>query len=365
LLDLLSPEFISDIFSAALDSEAYLGLTNLIGRKVGAGTGGIWTTDGVTVSDMSFSDAGQESVAAYVAHYHKLDIWQANCQRMPREQMYVAFEHTDEKNLLSTEFYNDFARHYELLRPVGAIMQLRPGVTATFSFDRQSSTRPFAVEDKVPFQRLVPYIKSALQLRLRQRDKDARLYAAALDRLAFGAVICNARSEIVFANPAAEELAQQGAGVVLGRRGKGLSAIVPMESRALGILVHATANGGPGGVLRLSGANGATELLVLVTPLPRQLQSSGGTNYVLISLRSAREQPAFVEASIASLFGLSPAQAAIAIAVHAGKTPEEIAAERGVRISTVRSHLAQIFARTGAENQRDLVRLLSLLPPLR
>jgi DNA-binding CsgD family transcriptional regulator len=45
--------------------------------------------------------------------------------------------------------------------------------------------------------------------------------------------------------------------------------------------------------------------------------------------------------------------------------PEEIAAERGVAISTLRTHFAEIFARTGAENQRDLIRLLGMLPPVR
>jgi DNA-binding CsgD family transcriptional regulator len=53
------------------------------------------------------------------------------------------------------------------------------------------------------------------------------------------------------------------------------------------------------------------------------------------------------------------------MALHSGRTPEEIALERGIKISTLRTHLAEIFARTGAENQRDLIRLLGLLPPLR
>jgi hypothetical protein len=44
---------------------------------------------------------------------------------------------------------------------------------------------------------------------------------------------------------------------------------------------------------------------------------------------------------------------------------EEITIERSVKITTVRTQLARLFARTGAESQRDLVRLIALLPPLR
>jgi DNA-binding CsgD family transcriptional regulator len=48
-----------------------------------------------------------------------------------------------------------------------------------------------------------------------------------------------------------------------------------------------------------------------------------------------------------------------------GKSLEEIATERSVKITTVRTRLARLFARAGAESQRDLVRLIALLPPLR
>ena len=65
------------------------------------------------------------------------------------------------------------------------------------------------------------------------------------------------------------------------------------------------------------------------------------------------------------LFSLSRTQAAIALSIFGGKSPDEIAAERGVTISTLRTHLAEIFARTGTENQRDLVRLFGMVPPIR
>ena len=115
----------------------------------------------------------------------------------------------------------------------------------------------------------------------------------------------------------------------------------------------------------MTGRNGATGLLVLVTPLPNQLHGHAGVGHALVSLRSTQDCPSFQKAELEALFALSPTQAAVALDLYGGKSPEQIASERGVRISTLRTHLAEIFARTGAESQRDLVRLIGLMPPVR
>ncbi len=65
------------------------------------------------------------------------------------------------------------------------------------------------------------------------------------------------------------------------------------------------------------------------------------------------------------MFGLSPSQASLALALYNGSTVEAFAETRGVKISTVRSHLAQTLAKTGTANQRDLVRLIGMLPTVR
>ena len=303
---------------------------------------------------------------SYVSYFHKVDVWQSNIVRMPRDEVYIGYEHTPEPELLKTEFYNDFCRKFGMFRPMGATVQLRPGTIATISLERLSTKLLFEDEDKPNFQRFIPYVKGALQLGLRQRDAamPGPTYAAALHALAFGTVICNARGEILFANAAAESLEQGGAGIILGRRGRGVAAIVPEEKRRLAGFIHDAANGGPGGIMRLTARDGKTGLLVLVTPVPRSLYEVYGPGHCLVSLRSPWDRPSFTEATLAVLFGLSPTQSAIALALYTGKSPEQIAAERGVRISTLRTHLADIFARTGAESQRDLVRLLGLVPPV-
>lgn len=218
--------------------------------------------------------------------------------------------------------------------------------------------------DKPPLALLLPYLRKMADLRMRLKSANARAdtNAAALHALAFGAVICDSLGRVLLANKAAEDLARSGCGFVLTR--SGVSAFVQAEAQTLSVLIQRAASGRSGGSIRLTGSDGIAALFVLITPLPAKL---GGhrPGYVLIALRSARDSAAFKESTLAAMFGLSPVQAATAFALFSGRTPEQIAADRGVSIATVRTHLAEIFARTQTENQRGLMRLLAILPPLR
>jgi DNA-binding CsgD family transcriptional regulator len=188
------------------------------------------------------------------------------------------------------------------------------------------------------------------------------MHVAALDALAFGIAICDSEGRVAFANETANELLSQKRGFMLGHE---LVASVPTDAHAFAKLLREAAGDGNRGLIKLSGRNGTATLLVFVTPLPRRLEDAYGSGYVLVTMRDSGEPHPLTESMLVALFELSPAQASIALAIFNGKSPDEIANERGNRISTLRTHLAEIFLRTGTENQRDLVRLLGTLPLLR
>jgi len=65
------------------------------------------------------------------------------------------------------------------------------------------------------------------------------------------------------------------------------------------------------------------------------------------------------QASLYSWFHLTPAEGQIALKIASGKTLAEIAEARGTSISTARSQLKRIFAKTGTHRQAELVVLLA------
>ena len=61
---------------------------------------------------------------------------------------------------------------------------------------------------------------------------------------------------------------------------------------------------------------------------------------------------------------LTPAETQVLGALCSGLGPQQVAAQQGVAISTVRSQIGSIRAKTGAQSIRELVRQVAVLPPL-
>jgi DNA-binding CsgD family transcriptional regulator len=64
------------------------------------------------------------------------------------------------------------------------------------------------------------------------------------------------------------------------------------------------------------------------------------------------------EVVLRARFGLSPAEAQIALAVAGGATVRAVAASRGASVLTVRSQLKAIFRKVGVKSQVQLVSLV-------
>jgi DNA-binding CsgD family transcriptional regulator len=65
------------------------------------------------------------------------------------------------------------------------------------------------------------------------------------------------------------------------------------------------------------------------------------------------------------MFGLTPAEACLAVGLASGKRIEDIAEERGVRMPTLRTQMRGILHKTGTRRQADLIRLIVGLPAVR
>ena len=60
---------------------------------------------------------------------------------------------------------------------------------------------------------------------------------------------------------------------------------------------------------------------------------------------------------LSHMFGLTPADASVAIGIVGGRQLAEIAADRGVKTGTVRVHSKTVFAKTRTRGQAELAAL--------
>jgi len=64
---------------------------------------------------------------------------------------------------------------------------------------------------------------------------------------------------------------------------------------------------------------------------------------------------------LSQAFGLTHAEAEVATGIVSGRTLSKIAADRGVKVGTIRTHLKTVFSKTHTRGQADLTRVLTRL----
>jgi DNA-binding CsgD family transcriptional regulator len=208
-----------------------------------------------------------------------------------------------------------------------------------------------------------------LQFRLRSAEVMADSATEVLDRLSQAVLLVRTNAQIAFANRAAETLlaARDGIRVDAG----GLHAATAGQSAALHRLIvavsTATAAMPNGGSLRIDRPSGRRPLSVLVAPICSAGRAAKldpvayPTAMVLITdPECAASGPA--PERLRSLYGLTAAEAALAVRIVRGGGVKAAARALGIAPSTARTHLHQIFAKTGASGQAELAALLARLP---
>jgi DNA-binding CsgD family transcriptional regulator/PAS domain-containing protein len=270
---------------------------------------------------------------------------------------------------LGSALYNEVFRPQRLAHAGAACLLRTPEITAPLGIIRPVGSERPNRRDLDLLQRLLPHMQRAVQLYLRLAALGARGDAAeeALGYAPFGVILVDAGGKVLFLNPPAEAIVAAADGLTISNGM--LSAATASETRALAKLVaQAAATGAgaglcPGGAMALSRRSSSSPLPVLVTPLPRQQPLLADRRPAAAVFLAAPERCAPVAGRrLVELFGLTPAEAQLAVALLAGKRLRQIASERSVQLPTVRNQLRAVLAKTGTARQADLVRLLATLP---
>lgn len=200
---------------------------------------------------------------------------------------------------------------------------------------------------------------------------------AVLARVMTAVLTVDRELRVHFANPAAQTLLRRGDGLRL--QSNRLTAVLSSDVRALArsvsaVLAHLNGNAPDkpadevlrrprsSTVLAVSGNDGALSYRVVVCALTHLAAPSTqlGAEAVLFveDPDEALAAVALQEELLQQTFGLTAAEARVAVQLAAGATLVEAAALSGVTHNTVRTQLRNVFDKTGARRQADLVRLL-------
>lgn len=373
-----------DIYDAATGAMPWSTVGQGLMRLVGAQSASLMVGDlAAGQADLLYhADIPTDAVLAYRAHYRTVDLWTTRAaeavtrQGMARPKVWTSGHMVPDEEFLRSEFYVDFGRRLGLRYVVGTVLPVGAAGLMPIGLHRPEGAKPFGELDAQLLERLLPHLRRAVQLRrqLQPAASCASPEAAALDALSTAVLVVDAEMHVLVANRAAEAMTAGASALRLVRTGTNGSrrttatAANRADHAGLCALVTAAASGrSAGGAVRLRDGDGEATVAALVTPLPcRMLGASGGMGRVagqaLISLRAlaaAREPPK--AEMLRTLFGLTPAEAEVTCALAGGATKGTVAAQRGSRVSTVRTQVRSVLEKTGATSLRELEGVLSRL----
>lgn len=268
-----------------------------------------------------------------------------------------------------TSFYNEGVRPVGAFHGLGVSPLRTPQRFVHISTGRRLGREDFDAKDVAAMGMLVPHLVTALNVAHRLATADLRAAGAgeAVDRLQVGVMLVDAAVRIVFANQAAEAMLTSNDGLRSDR--EGVCTCSHGATRVLRRLIASCAditivNGGPGGSMEILRGEGRRPLHVVVAPFRAEAAQIDTTwlgaarPVAILMITDPERQQRVRKEDLRRRFGLTPAEADVAMQILKGDGRDASAARLGIAATTVRAHLSHIFEKTGVGRQAELVRLL-------
>jgi DNA-binding CsgD family transcriptional regulator len=301
----------------------------------------------------------------YQNYYYAHDQWIAGGLSRPGQAV-LGHEIAPADWFRNSEFLNELAVRAGIHSLVGAALPLGGDRSVVVGIHRPKHRLAFDHHDARRLDTLIPHLKRAIQLTVRLSDAGLDHQAAldGLERTHSATIVVDGNGMILFATRRAETVLQRAEGLHAfnGRLASGdrkaaarLAVLIRRAASAIAGTPDAIRCGG----IAIERGEDRLPLTVLVAPFrPRRAGFGAPLPAALVFIRDPETAGMAVEV-LKDLFGLTPAQAAVAGKLAAGESLEHIAAKLRISLHTARDHLKIVFAKTGTSRQSQLVALLT------
>jgi DNA-binding CsgD family transcriptional regulator len=357
-------ELVKLTYEAAADSSRWKDFLRLFGKAIRAPSTVFIIHDNTHQKADTSAAIGFEPawIKSYQEYFVTINPWLAG---NPYRSGVVAVGEqvlTDSK-LVRTEYYNDFLRPQDWFYCCGALTARDRSTTSEITAMRSRRAGSFNSNEVALFEYLAPHLQCAVRIhnRIARLESDLNAATGVLDRFPTGIVAVNSDAKVIFTNRAADAILKRGDGLMSR---DGLRASSRQETAKLRNAIAAVCMQRDSGipkpetVIQVYRPSGAKRFEVLVFPLPshNSLRREGAAAALLIT--DPEEGAALDSRALHELFGLTPAEVRLCLALVKGKSVEEYAHETAISSNTARTYVKRIYSKTGVRRQNELVRLL-------
>ncbi|HET8997461.1 MAG TPA: helix-turn-helix transcriptional regulator [Acetobacteraceae bacterium] len=307
------------------------------------------------------------SAAEYTQHFGGRDIRMPHVLRLESAGVYADDRQMPFADVARSEIFQDFYRPLGLGHGIATKLfgdQTRISVLSVHRPRRGSGFDPKAV---ALLETVAPHLVRALQLQ-RQVERARSLahgLAAGLDHFHMPVFLVDRGARVLELNSAATDLLRRADSPLRCVQGQ-LATIAPRLTARLhesvrsasGVLAGEPVR--PPAILQLATADDDRRCSVMVAPVRRgDRLGLRAAPLALVFVSVPRLKPVLDSDGLIRMFGLSAAEASIALGLMEGDSPAEIADRRQVAQETVRSQVKSVLAKTGTRRQGELIALLS------
>jgi DNA-binding CsgD family transcriptional regulator/PAS domain-containing protein len=307
------------------------------------------------------ADQNDWEVTAYREQFFALDPF----VNLPLDRVISLQDVLPDEELRRSDYYLHYLQPIGLFRILGVDTAEPGGMLARLRFSRRENEPSYARRERQLLERINPHLRLAIEIyaRLNRMTSERDLYAGAVDQLSVATIILDEQGRLLTTNGVARALLDEGDGLSL--RDQRLHIQGRDLNRELQAALEAILKSRQGGetsvvrALRVPRSAGRSDLGLVIRPVPTSEWSEGQSSpcaAVFISDPDLRESAS--QQSLGQLFGLTPAEANLALLLARGLSLAEVSEAQNISQHTARAQLKSIFAKTGVSRQAELVRLI-------
>jgi DNA-binding CsgD family transcriptional regulator len=284
---------------------------------------------------------------------------------------WTQMRHMSEADFHRSDFYHQWVKPQSLRDCANVLLIKRQQTFGLIASPTAANRDLISIAEIDLLERLAPHIRRAIAIN-EVIDSSAlalSLYRKALDAMSVAVFVLSAGRRLAFTNAAGDALLAQSEfvslknGVVSANRINGLPAALDEAVERAAHGDHVIGLRGIG--VPLVNAQGDRAAAYVLPIAGTDLRGAIGHGHAMVFVARRGEQQPMATEILRTVFDLTQAEARITLLVAAGERPAEISVSTGTTVHTVRSHLSEIFSKTGAPDQVALSALVNqLLPPV-
>lgn len=301
----------------------------------------------------------------------------ANWERQPRaitwplDEPQVFSRHLPPELRQGSRYFAEWVAPQGIVDAMALVLMRSPSRHAQIGMGRHASVGIISEREVELGRLLVPHIRRAVMISdiLDVRTLEAEAAREVFDTLQAGVVLTDDNARILHVNAAAEAMLRAAKPIrsVGGILKTNLSSATAELQAAIGIAARNEAEIGKTGLaVRLTNPGHAPVLGSVLPMRAGALRQCLEPQAVAAVFVNSVGNDANGAEAMAVAFDLTRMETRVLTSLLAGRTLTESAAELGVALTTAKTHLANIFVKTGVSRQVELVRLAAqIIPPVR